>query len=250
MKYFERADPGDRPGNSSVPHHGPPPKGEGEKRSGFITRKHRLLAAFLASLLLMLSAAYYFRQPILTGIAKSLVYESEIQPCDVVVVLIGGGERRLERAIELYRAGYAPRILLTMPQTLDHGIPSRDLYEMERRQCQAALDYHRIDPRDVQWGPRPFYSTYSEAVFIHDWMSRHGYDSALIVTGHFQSRRAKWSLDHAFRERDMDIRLIPAPPGLYSATDWWRHEEGIVMVENECLKSLYYRVRGLFGNPG
>lgn len=219
---------------------------ENDKRN----RKRRILAADLVLLLLMLSAVYLFRRPILVGIAESLVYESVIQPSDVIVVLTGGGARRLERAVELYQAGYAPRILLTMPRVLEHGIPSRDLYEMERRLCQAVLEYHRIDPRVVQWGPRPFYSTYSEAVFIQDWMRQSGYDSALIVTGYFQSRRAKWSLDRVFQNTDMDIRLVPAPSELCSATDWWRHEEGIVTVENECLKSVYYRVRGWFGNPG
>ncbi|HOJ60881.1 MAG TPA: YdcF family protein [bacterium] len=213
-------------------------------------RPFRCLAVLLVMLVAVLSVAYYFREPILIGIGQALVYESAIQPCDVAAVFIGGGAERLERAVELYQAGYAPRILLTMPRTLEHGVPSRDLYELERRQCQAVLDYHRIDPRDVHWGPQPFYSTYSEAVYLLEWMRRQGFDSALVVTGYFQSRRAKWSLDRVFQNQSIDIRLVPAPPDLYSATRWWRHEEGIVMVENEYLKNLYYRVRGLFGHPG
>lgn len=178
-----------------------------------------------------------------------MVYESDLQPCDVVVVLTGGGTLRLERAIELLKAGMAPQILMTLPEAVPKDAAYYDLYHTENLMCKAVMEFHGVALEQVAWSDRPFYSTYSEAVFLRDWMKRNQSRSAIVVSGYFQSRRAKWSMDHAFRGSEYTIQIAPAREELYSVEEWWKNEEGVIMVENEYLKTAYYWVKGIFGRP-
>ena len=56
-------------------------------------------------------------------------------------------------------------------------------------------------------------------------------------------------MQRAIPERWINIMIAPASNDMYSATDWWKHEEGLIMVENEFLKNTYYRIKGVLGTP-
>jgi uncharacterized SAM-binding protein YcdF (DUF218 family) len=206
------------------------------------------IGAFLFVLFIMF-LVYVFRLPLLAAGGALLVYESELKPCDVAVVLTGGGITRLERAIELLQTGYAPKILLTLPDPLPEGVPYYDLFNTEKVMCQALLDYRKIPPEKIAWSQTPYNSTYAEAIFLRGWMEQNQCKSAIVVAGYFQTRRAKWAMERAFRGGAFDIRIAAASGELHSETDWWTNEEGVVMVENEYLKNIYYRIKGLIGNP-
>ena len=105
------------------------------------------------------------------------------------------------------------------------------------------MQHHGIPLDAVEWSPEPYYSTYDEVRFIKRWMDDRGWTSALVVPGLFQSRRAKRVLDHFFDPHVYRLRVIPARGRFVSAAAWWTHEEGIIEVENELLKSLYYQCR-------
>ncbi|MBN2328664.1 MAG: YdcF family protein [Candidatus Omnitrophica bacterium] len=203
----------------------------------------------LTGLIACVSLLVYFKRPLLTAAGRLLVYESELKPGDVVVVLTGGGTARLERAIELLKAGMAPKILMTLPEVVPRDAAYYDLYTTENTMCKAVMEFRGIPPEQIAWSDQAFYSTYSEAVFLRDWMKRNQCRSAIVSSGYFQSRRAKWSMDHAFRGSDFTIQIAPAPEELYSVEEWWKNEEGIIMVENEYLKTAYYWVKGLIGRP-
>jgi len=212
-------------------------------------RKRYRLASFVLICLFTVLVVWIFLPSFLQGVGNLLVYESDLKPSDVLVVLTGGGTDRVERAVELFRTGYAPRILMTLPEILSGDAAYRDLYQTEKQMCEAVLNLHEIPPECVFWSGRPYYSTYSEAVFLREWMSENGYRSAIVIPGYFQSGRAKWSMDHAFGSTLLDIQIAPAREELYSVTEWWKNEEGLVAVQNEYLKNFYYRIKGLVGNP-
>lgn len=201
---------------------------------------------FVLSIVFLL---YVFRLPLLAAGGALLVYESEMKPCDVAVVLTGGGITRLERAVELLQTGYAPKILLTLPDPLPEGVPYYDLFYTEKVMCQALLDYHKIPIELVAWSQTPYNSTYDEALFLRDWMEQNQCKSAIVVAGYFQTRRAKWVMERAFQGTGRDIRITYPSGDIHSKTDWWTNEEGFIMVENEYLKNVYYRLKGLIGNP-
>jgi uncharacterized SAM-binding protein YcdF (DUF218 family) len=121
-------------------------------------------------------------------------------------------------------------------------MPHHDLLRNEKKTLQAVIDYHQIPGRAVQWSPTAFYSTYEELRFLVGWMTRHQFDSAIIVPGLFQSRRAKWTADQLFAE-DIQIVIAPAEEDRFNPQTWWKSMRGFIMVENECMKNLYYLIK-------
>ena len=177
-----------------------------------------------------------FHRPILRGVGELLVYESDLTPSELLVVLSGGGAVRLERAIELYKANYAPQILITLPEVIEGDIAHHDLISTEKSMCEGLLKLNGIPSDCVIWSNAAMYSTYGEALFVREWMTGNKCQSAIVITGYFQSRRAKWSMDHAFGESRFAVQIAPAKEDLYPVERWWTHEEGVIAVENEYLK--------------
>src|SRR5437868_4209740 len=86
-------------GRQSMP---APTTGRGGKRRRWVRR-------FLIALILG-TALYAFRVPILQGIGGYLVVEEPSAAADYVLIM--DGDRRYARAAELYHSGFAPAILL------------------------------------------------------------------------------------------------------------------------------------------
>ncbi len=200
----------------------------------------RILFVSVISLFIFIALLVQFRYPILHGLSSFLIYESKLEPCDIAVMLGGGMTERIEKAIELYQNDVAPQILLTIPKHVSEEVIYSELFNNESRICQAILDLRGIPDDVVHWATAPYYSTFEELVFIKEWLKNFNHNSAVIVPGLFQSRRAKWTLDHVFRDADFKMLVAPASGRFVSATNWWTHEEGIITVENEYLKNIYY----------
>lgn len=183
------------------------------------------------------------------GLAAYLVYQDQPEKSDVIIVLGGGGPVRAERAVELVRDGYAEKVLVTLPKEVGIGVVDGTLINMESLECQSVFYMNGIKDSQVQWSEEPFYSTYSEAQYIRHWLETHGYEKAIVVTGLFQSRRAKWTMDHFMEGSTILVRVVPAEDKYVTPENWWTHIEGIVTVENEIIKNVYYTVKVLLSEP-
>lgn len=205
-----------------------------------------LLWAFFG-LLAILVLLYAFRRPLLISVGEALVYESELQTADVIVVLGGGETLRAEHAAKLYREYYASRIFVLLPKTIANDVPYRDLSLIEQHLVEAVFDLHQIPPRAVEWSERPVFSTYEETLLIKQWTESNDVKSILVVAGYFQSSRAQWVFERALADRGIRVQVVPAPEPDISVDNWWTDVDGILDVQNEYIKYSYYRVRGLLG---
>ena len=52
-------------------------------------------------------------KPFLKSIAHALVYETNLTGADAIVVLGGGSGSRVKKAVELYHAELAPKLIFT-----------------------------------------------------------------------------------------------------------------------------------------
>lgn len=204
------------------------------------TRWKRRVLLFLSTFVLFLFIIYLFRFSIMRGMAELVVYEDEPQACDAVIVLGGGGPVRAERAVELVRGGYTERIMVTLPKETHPDAIDSNMINMESLELQSVFYMNGIDEENVYWSDEPFYSTYSEARYIRQWLNDHEFDTAIVVTGLFQSQRAKWTLDHFMNGSAKTVLVIPAEGKYVTKEEWWADIEGIITVENEIMKNVYY----------
>jgi uncharacterized SAM-binding protein YcdF (DUF218 family) len=213
-------------------------------------RWKRRVLIFLGAFFILIFTLYIFRYPIMRGMAGFLVYEDAPQTCDVVIVLGGGGPIRAERAVELMKDGYANRVMVTLPKETNPAAIDSNLINMESLELQSVFYMNGVAVENVFWSDEPFYSTYSEARYIRQWMKDREYEKAIVVTGLFQSRRAKWTLDHFMDESGITIWVVPAEGKHVSKDNWWTDVEGIITVENEIIKNVYYTFKIMLSNAG
>jgi uncharacterized SAM-binding protein YcdF (DUF218 family) len=183
-----------------------------------------------------------YHEALFGGVADFIIYMDDPQPCDVICVLGGGTGERMEKGIELYQAGYAERLFVAFPEEIPADVPYQSLLQNEKRLKQALLDFYAVPPEAILWSTVPFYSTAEELQYIRNLLAERRYTSALIITGLYQSQRAKWAADRVF-DASTTIVVVPAPAVDETREGWWRDMDCFVSVENEWLKNIYYFIR-------
>lgn len=227
-----------------------------EENKNRVTRwrrwKRRLLfiLVLIGIFAVMLSAVYLNRVSIFRSMGHFLHYQSELKKADVIIVLSGGGSIRLEKGIELFKQGLAPEMMLTIPDDIPPKSPGYDGLVKETRIYKAVLNLRNVPMEAVQWSDKVFYSTYGEGLYLENWLLKQGYDSAIVVTGYFQARRALFTMNHIFEDHpEIEIMIAPSESENFDADNWWENENGLIYVENEYMKFLYYYLKTFVGTP-
>ena len=157
---------------------------------------------------------------------------------DAIVVLGGDGGDffRVQQGVDLFNEDYAPVVVFSGGISLkDAGIAcSSAQLSLEAAQELGLPTNATIIAGGAQ-------STYDEAVNMCRLAQQHGWQSLIIVTDLFHTRRAA----RTFRTLlpDTTIYLSAAPDPNVDASRWWHTEEGLVAVFNEVIKLVFYWAR-------
>ncbi len=154
-----------------------------------------------------------------------LLTGEEPRPSDLIVVLAGGARERLLTALELYRMGAAPAIMITDM----YGYPDAMMREL-------ALE--GVPLRALVPPPRAASSSLEDALSIREVVIRQELRSVIVVTSPFHCRRARLILSRTLS--DLDVRLtVAAARSLYvDPNRWWESREGWGKVPLEYAKLL------------
>jgi len=183
--------------------------------------KSRFFWVALAGLAVL---AGLFHAQLLTALGSYLVKNEPPQKADLVLVLAGGPSgRRILKAAELVRQGYAPKVLVS------GAGPIYGLHE-----CDLAI------PFAVKAG-------YPESIFLHFEHEAHstreeahatvpelrrlGAKRVLLVTSDYHTRRSA----RVFRAAAPDITffVVAAPDEYFTPDGWWHNREGCkIFVEH------------------
>jgi uncharacterized SAM-binding protein YcdF (DUF218 family) len=175
-----------------------------------------------------------------------LVVREELPRADAVAVLAGSATyvERAQRAAELYREGRAPRVVLTN-DGLSGGYSAADdrnplFVERAVRELRAA----GVPEEAVEVVPETVSSTFDEAVRLRAHAEARGYNSLLVVTSGYQSRRALWTLKRVFEGSGVRVGVEPVEPGRQTPRPfaWWLYPLGWRLVPGEYAKLIYYRL--------
>lgn len=196
----------------------------------------RLLALALVGLLL-----WIFRLPLLRQAGSFLIREDQLAHADLLYVLGGSPMERAAEGARLVREGYAPRAVFTgsLPNELMQlfGIDSTEAGIGMHVADLAGLEHSRMEALNEGT------STAEEAAAVLAHASVHGADTIIVVTTEFHSRRVGQVFRKAFRGTSTVLIVRAARSQRYDADQWWRSEEGMIMVNNEYMKLLYYAVK-------
>jgi uncharacterized SAM-binding protein YcdF (DUF218 family) len=208
-------------------------QGAGGTRRG---RWRRARAAAVALLVLWPFAAW--------AAAEALVVGTSVESADALVVLSGSGAyvERARRAAELYRAGRAPRVLLTDDGQRGPWSEVRQVNPLFVESAREELLRAGVPGERVEVLPGVVAGTYDEAVAVRDYAARSGARSLLFVTSAYHTRRARWALGRAFRGSGVEVGVEASAPGAQTPSPWawWLSRRGWRAVALEYPKLVYY----------
>jgi uncharacterized SAM-binding protein YcdF (DUF218 family) len=143
-----------------------------------------------------------------------------------VIIVLSGGQGRVEKGAELYKAGYAPYLLLSN---------SKELISSSGDMLQTALDLGI--PREVIITENKAQSTYQNAEFTLAKMIEHNFESTIVVSSEFHMRRVKILFDRVYKKTGIEIAYVGSESG-YNVWRWWSERYSREVTFNEYAKII------------
>lgn len=155
------------------------------------------------------------------------------QPADLILVLAGETDRRPARALELLRQGYAPKLMLDVPE----GAKIFDEQTLD-----IAQKYVNGLPQREQISICPIFglSTKTEAQDVSRCLAQIPAHRILLVTSDYHTRRALSTFGHELPGRQFFIAAAEDPQQF--GPQWWKHRQWAKMNFDEWLKLVWWDV--------
>jgi uncharacterized SAM-binding protein YcdF (DUF218 family) len=204
-----------------------------------------LTAGAIAGVLaVVVAAGWALRGTLLTWMGRQLICGDPPARSDAIVVLSGGSPAREIEAADLYRAGYAPQVVITR-EPEDPGVEM--LAKRGVRTPTAIMERLRyLDelgvPGSVVRTLGVVESTAGEASSVVDWARARQIKSLLIVTSAFHTCRAKLAFDRSLNNSRITVRFRPSSADRFISETWWRNRVTLRNGVIEWQKLLLYRL--------
>ncbi len=170
----------------------------------YATARRRTAQALIGVVALYL---LLFQTPALWWAASPLLVTAPPQRAEAIVVFAGGvGEsgkagggfqERVTQAVELYRAGYAPRLIFS----------SGYVFTLREAEVMKAVAVDNGVPAEAILLEEAAKNTYDNVVLTRQILDQHGWDRILLVSSPYHMRRATW----AWQKLAPGIEVVPTP---------------------------------------
>lgn len=192
---------------------------------------------------------------VLPLLPRLLQVEDPVTKADMIVPLAGEWHR-LIKAAELYKAGVAPKVVLSNsrirpPSRIDKIREDMGLPRTPPREFRHRLMIHLGVPADAMadFG-NGHISTSEEAEAFRAFIKKNATSEqatqplrVILVTSPYHTRRARLT----FRDAMPDIRFsVTAPPERRLEPQWWKDRDSAVLSVLESFKFMHYLLGGRF----
>jgi len=203
----------------------------------------------LIALLALGGLAVLAHRPLLRAASQALVVDDPRERADAIVVVAGSTPSREETAAGLFRAGWAPRVLVSrqfvpgrVQRLLDMGIRRLDF----QGESVAALERYGV-PRDaIVTLDQPVEITETELRAVAAVARDRGWRRLILVTTPFHARRVQliWRRESGGA---IEGRLAAVPDECAAEDVWWRRRRCSEAVLHEYLGllALYLHISSL-----
>jgi uncharacterized SAM-binding protein YcdF (DUF218 family) len=207
--------------------------------------KHLLRLIFIITgiFCLLLVGFYVFRVPILSKIGNNLIRQDSLQAnqADALFVLSGGAVERGAEAAKLMAKKSAKIAVCTgklpYPVVKMLGIDLHEGQLTRYMMLKQGTDSTKVVL--LEEGT----STYEEIHAILAYSKKHNYKQIIIVSSNFHTKRIHWLVDKIFHNQAIQVVVRGATAQTFDESRWWDFEDGLIFVNNEYIKSLYYAIK-------
>jgi uncharacterized SAM-binding protein YcdF (DUF218 family) len=205
--------------------------------------ERRKTVFFILLILLLAGLAAIYHKAVLVSLGKYLITEHRLEKADAICVLAGSIPDRILEAVDIYRQGYAPLIILTReeePSGLDKllklGIRVPEGYELNKR---IALKLG-VPVSSIVIVNERANSTYAEALAVSDLLKKKNIKSIIIVTSKSHTTRATKLFNLVVGGEGVKIITRPSKYDTFDPENWWKERRDLKQIIWEYQKLLYY----------
>jgi uncharacterized SAM-binding protein YcdF (DUF218 family) len=174
-----------------------------------------------------------------------LASEDPLDKADVIFVLAGTQMERPLEGADLYREGYAPRIVLTREE-LEPAFAV-----LERRGAHMSSQVERardvlltlgIPPTAIMLPDKLHGSTAAEAVTLRDLARANAWRTVIVVTSKMHLRRARFAMERELAGTGIQVRMRGSRYDDARPERWWTQRGVIRDILQEVPKFAAYAV--------
>jgi hypothetical protein len=180
------------------------------------------------------------RKPLLRGVANLWIVSDRVTRADAIVVLGGNSRVRPSVAADIYRRGFADRVLVSKASDEAQVGPRAGRSDAERN--RAELLKLGVPGSAIEAFGDASTNTRDEAIALRDWAKCNAVSVLMIPIEIFGARRVRWIFRQEFTDNSVKVIVPSFDPPDYSRTDWWETVHGQMAFRTEVMKYLYYRL--------
>ena len=200
--------------------------------------KHGKRGWWRAAIVLLLLVGIGAAHPIWLGaLGRLLIVSDPLAKADAILVLSGDfpASQRMLHAAELWRAGYAPRVVLSA-QMADWQTKEDHLtWRFARKKRLLPEDALVVVPHQAD-------STLEEAEALIPFVREKGYRSIILVTSNFHTRRSRMIFQRRWSRGGIRVIVSAAPSWGFDPDRWWTRRADSRTFLLEWTKTLWYFV--------
>ena len=167
-----------------------------------------------------------------------LIVEDQPRPVEVAFVLGGGVKDRAEKAAALYHDGHCKSIV-PLGENYSSVLELLDTIILDAHLSAYYLEKLGV-ATDALFPIAKGTSTHEEATEIIAYCKANQLKEVMVISSKFHLRRIDSILRDTLEETGIQLVLIGAPSSRYNEVVWWESEQGLIAVNNEYMKLLYY----------
>ncbi len=190
---------------------------------------------------MLIAVGIVFKTPILQSFSNFLMKQDTPAKADLMVVLSGSAFDRGNEGANLYKAGYAKHVICPGGNLEELFLILGDtVYESDL--CKRNILRNGVADSLVtalHYGT----STREEADTILGYCREHQIKKIIVVTTLFHTRRAGKVYKERFAKEGITVLMRGAHATDYEENLWWKTEYGLIALNNEYMKTLYYLIK-------
>lgn len=203
-------------------------------------KKRLLMNKWILSFFLFFLIFFLFFSPFsLALMGKLLIKSDPLSKADIIIVLAGEQGERVQYGVELYKQGYADKILFSGGSIVDFPGVEKITWAglMKGYATLLGVPENAIILQDESK------STQEDALFSFRLLQNQNFYSVILVTSPYHSRRAYLIFKQIFK--DIEIHSAPVANSWYDANSWWKNFKGRYQVAREYFAYLWYFLEDL-----
>jgi|SRR3989344_1721942 len=178
--------------------------------------------------LLVVVAIFLFQQKIPHKLIGQYLSPSDNLTKADAIVVVSGDTDRIQHAIDLYKQGYAPKLILS--GAAKEGFTSNALA------MQIEASQSGIPSEDVILEEKA-YNTYENATYTKEIVLSQGIKNIILVSSPYHQRRVYETFKNVFKGSEVKLQNNPSTYSSWRSDSWWKSDKNLHLTQEESLKT-------------